>query len=247
MRPACDALPVPPSALCGGCNYPLRGLAEPRCPECGRGFDPNDPRTMNLGRPTTALARWALAPPGRPLAGLALFAAAFTLAATSVPGSYVLVLLSAVLLWCVCGAWWLLRVLTAVVVDLIYRRRAQRSAGGLWRWGVAPALVALTVAAVKLGLPARAAYRLSRPAMDRLAARTMAAPPGTRWPGRQWVGVFPARDVERTAAGVKFTIVGAGFMGIGGFEYSAGAAPASVGELSYRPAGGGWYSWVENW
>ena len=28
------------------CRYRLRGLEENRCPECGRGFDPNDPSTF---------------------------------------------------------------------------------------------------------------------------------------------------------------------------------------------------------
>ncbi len=30
---------------CLGCGYILDHLPEPRCPECGRGFDPNDART----------------------------------------------------------------------------------------------------------------------------------------------------------------------------------------------------------
>lgn len=36
-------------ATCLGCGYRLRGLPEPRCPECGRPFDPDDPRTMHVG------------------------------------------------------------------------------------------------------------------------------------------------------------------------------------------------------
>lgn len=32
---------------CLGCYYDLRGLPEPRCPECGRGFDPDDPKTYS--------------------------------------------------------------------------------------------------------------------------------------------------------------------------------------------------------
>lgn len=31
----------PPSGVCVGCGYDLRGLPEPRCPECGRAFTPN--------------------------------------------------------------------------------------------------------------------------------------------------------------------------------------------------------------
>ncbi len=30
---------------CLGCGYILDGLPEPRCPECGRGFDPADPHS----------------------------------------------------------------------------------------------------------------------------------------------------------------------------------------------------------
>jgi len=30
---------------CLACHYSLKNLTEHRCPECGRTFDPNDPRT----------------------------------------------------------------------------------------------------------------------------------------------------------------------------------------------------------
>ncbi len=35
-----------PMPYCRRCGYALAGLAEPRCPECGRAFDPDDPRTV---------------------------------------------------------------------------------------------------------------------------------------------------------------------------------------------------------
>ena len=38
---------------CLGCGYSLRGLPQPVCPECGRGFDPDDPETH------VTPARWA--------------------------------------------------------------------------------------------------------------------------------------------------------------------------------------------
>lgn len=44
---------VPSCARCLDCKYSLVGLAENVCPECGRGFDPSDPRTY-LGE----LPRW---------------------------------------------------------------------------------------------------------------------------------------------------------------------------------------------
>ncbi len=33
---------------CDGCGYALRGLGAGLCPECGRGFDPEDPGTFSL-------------------------------------------------------------------------------------------------------------------------------------------------------------------------------------------------------
>jgi hypothetical protein len=44
----------PQEAKCLGCGYPLRGLPQHTCPECGRPFDPRDPTSFKvpgLGRP----------------------------------------------------------------------------------------------------------------------------------------------------------------------------------------------------
>jgi hypothetical protein len=35
---------------CKSCHYPLKQLSEPRCPECGLAFDPNDPNTYFVSR-----------------------------------------------------------------------------------------------------------------------------------------------------------------------------------------------------
>src|SRR5688500_3205898 len=70
------ATPAPPTAApprpvplnftgyCLGCSYNLRGLSEPRCPECGREFRPGAPST------------YSLAPRGRPAALVQLVEAA---------------------------------------------------------------------------------------------------------------------------------------------------------------------------
>src|SRR5256886_12732816 len=51
-----------PIGLCLDCGYSLFGLPTPRCPECGRDFDPLDPATMNMGREFSELARIVLGP-----------------------------------------------------------------------------------------------------------------------------------------------------------------------------------------
>ena len=40
-------MPGPIDRFCRGCGHPLAGLRSPICPECGRGFDPDDPRTTS--------------------------------------------------------------------------------------------------------------------------------------------------------------------------------------------------------
>lgn len=46
-----DAALVGPGSYCRDCGYQLRGLAEFRCPECGRAFDPADPHSFLSGHP----------------------------------------------------------------------------------------------------------------------------------------------------------------------------------------------------
>src|SRR5688572_29773851 len=41
-------LAVPAGARCIVCGYALEALCQPRCPECGGGFDPSRPFTMRL-------------------------------------------------------------------------------------------------------------------------------------------------------------------------------------------------------
>jgi hypothetical protein len=45
-------LSLPESATCLNCGYSLRGLTEPRCPECGVPFRPESPSTFRWGPPS---------------------------------------------------------------------------------------------------------------------------------------------------------------------------------------------------
>jgi hypothetical protein len=46
---------------CKTCQYPLANLTERRCPECGRAFDPANPRTWSLpGDGRHRRLRWGL-------------------------------------------------------------------------------------------------------------------------------------------------------------------------------------------
>jgi hypothetical protein len=43
----------PSEFLCLDCGYPIDLTGEPRCPECGRGFDPAKPSTFATARPSS--------------------------------------------------------------------------------------------------------------------------------------------------------------------------------------------------
>jgi len=45
-------------AFCPGCGYALRGLESRQCPECGRGFDPGDPRSFAKRPPRPWVWKW---------------------------------------------------------------------------------------------------------------------------------------------------------------------------------------------
>ena len=55
-----DPVSAPEDARCKGCGYQLRQITTTRCPECGREFDPADPRTMHFGQPAGWLGRFLL-------------------------------------------------------------------------------------------------------------------------------------------------------------------------------------------
>src|SRR5215207_7908717 len=78
-----------PIGLCLGCNYPLWGLPTPRCPECGREFDPLDPTTMIMGRALTPLARWALGPLRWPVNVMSWLAIGYALWMARLPGGQI--------------------------------------------------------------------------------------------------------------------------------------------------------------
>jgi hypothetical protein len=60
-----DAPNIPEDALCITCGYALRNLSNPRCPECGREFDPANSRSMNLGKKPGWILNFLLRPKRR--------------------------------------------------------------------------------------------------------------------------------------------------------------------------------------
>jgi hypothetical protein len=232
-------------ARCLMCDYSLRGLPENRCPECGRAFDPDDPRTMNMGREPGKLARLWLRPPGRLLNGLILANALLTLAAFSGPAPYFLLVLLCFAAWLGLGGLWMLRLVVGLIVAWRYRQPTFRQAITWRRYAVAPAILAVTVVLAIAQIPWHIGYLFSRPWMDSFAKEVMQSPGNPRQ--FALVGVYPVDRVEKLVHGMRFRVADSDFLDTAGFAYSPDGPPAVIGEDTYQPLGDGWYLWFESW
>lgn len=231
-----------PPALCGiclDCHYPLRSLPKPRCPECGRPFDPVDPRTMNMGRPMSRrLRRLVLRPVGLWLSCAGAIATAAVVSGLQVPrgpwGHYEVGLV----LWLAIGLAWLTAATIRRLVAHAYAQpdtwsRKEERRKRLIQW-----LFVVSVVALFTGAPAYLRFILFFPSIDRVAKAHWASPPpatvrtapaGHLCPHGVW---FPARVWDD-----RVPFVPAGFM------YAPTGGPCRNGGRSGERFGlwGDWY------
>ena len=230
------------SGRCLHCNYVLRDLPTPRCPECGHDFDPADVRTINLGREITPAARWALGPSNN-LVAIGMFAiAAMAIWFDRLPiveqdrstiNGLLLILLGS--LWI---AWPLVRMAIAQWAgwssDWFTLGRRSRAWIGIF-------IIVIGIG-VAVRLPRTAAFWISRPSMDRIAHQMMAIRGSS--PRDQWLGVIRAREIKDVRGGISFLTTRSA-EGEAGFIYLPDADPKSAGWSSRRYIGAGWWVWHE--
>ena len=181
------------AGLCLDCNYPLMDLPPHRCAECGRGFDPADPQTVNAGRPVPSYAAWAVGPITWPVYAVAVAGGGVTLWRARLPVQPFSWSAPVVWGWAAVAAVWLAwpAVRRAVLGHYGWPPRVIRPMGRL-SW-VVPVVMLAVAAGAAAHVPPRAAFAASRPAMDRLAADVMARPHDVFPPRR--VGLFWAKNI----------------------------------------------------
>jgi hypothetical protein len=99
----------------------------------------------------------------------------------------------------------------------------------------------VTVVLVAWQVPTWVSFRISRPAMDRMARQLMADPQSA--PQDSWLGLYAVKQVSATSNGVWFEIANSGFTSQSGFIYSPDGPPKGTYEDHYVPMGRGWYAW----
>jgi hypothetical protein len=218
---------VPDSATCLGCGYSLRGLPEAVCPECGRGFDPEDPTTF---RRVPARPWWpfqANAPPRWQVVVLPALTVVYVYWSSEPGGLLASVGFGAcvVIPLGLAGAAILaLDFVGRIVAVKADRKRAlsdrrERHRGGLWRWLVLPAFLAVILSAVLWPWPLQTRFHFSQPAFAQAVRRIQAGTDPNALRGR--IGLYEVGYIHRYESGAIFFQTG-----LSGFD--------KVG-IAYRP------------
>jgi hypothetical protein len=230
------------AARCINCGYSLRGLAEARCPECGRAFNPNDLRTMDVGLPRPQPTE----PPSAASHVLSAAVAAVLVWQDRLPGggNQVVAVLAVLGMATLALAWFILLIAwvarRAIELDCAVATRPRWT---FLRWAVTPSLLIGTVLLVVYDVPFRVTFRLSRPFMNSFVSR---ATPPTAAPVRtatdRWIGLYRTDAIEYFPGYLRFRVSQSGFYTYG-FAYSPNGPPPALGRDTYRPIDGKWYAW----
>ena len=236
---------------CRGCLYDLRGMptnsqGTSACPECGRGFDPNNPKTT-LSRPMKTWRRVILRPPWV-LTGLTVLLGLWMVWEARMPMSFAPALLFILFGMPMALAWGVRAIGYAIARIGVERDDLTQKRWRLICW-LTPVTVGVAVTVLLgLDLPARMAVSWSREAMETRAIellnqhRTATQPVSL---GREWVGVLDVYT-EVYDGGVYYTT--GGFPDPNGLCYfpdPAAAARAATQNNAVvfitEDLGGGWY------
>jgi len=238
-------LPTDSPACCLNCRYPLHGLTEPRCPECGRAFDPSDPTSMWVPGVPGKLARALLRPPGRLFDGLVIAVGVLVLLDAAVPGNTICFAVVLVGMCLAAGFVWIVHLLGFLVTAGRYQRAALQDRRAWRRWLFSPAVAAIVAVLVYLRVPLRFTFWISRPAMERLVAEAMEQRTGFQCLPPRSVGLYYARRIDRVVGGVRFAVGSDHMVDSVGFAYSPDREPSAIFLDSYVHLWGPWYLWYE--
>lgn len=233
---------VPSDAICMQCKYRLYGLPEPRCPECGRAFDPRDSATY-LASSTPRWANWAQ-PPHPFLSLLVVGVTGLLILDGSKPYPFDL---SAICLALVLGGIALLdwAVRAAAWVELMGHRVARSYSQGRrprWHWFIFPVCAILISSARVMDWPLRVRFWVSLPAFESAVVELKRS--GATSAGPRRVGLYRVKGMNVSPAGnFTFSIGMRGF-----FPDDAGflfAPPGTIpNEHSTTLLMGNWWTYI---
>jgi hypothetical protein len=234
--------PRPDTPLCRACAYPLAGLPHPRCPECGRDFDPADARTFITRRSMLTSRLASVAPPRWLNIAFALVVVPLCLLLCSPTGQLSdfwraitsLFVVVTFLAWSVP----FLAHLGARAHLLIQRAPQPRPA---LRWLIIPILLTSCIALQDSGLLWSLRWSLARSGFQRAVNNPAATPP-------RFIGTFHIRRIEHPPDGTVRFILGLSDIysqGAASIVYSPDGPPAGFVPIVHD-IGSGWWVCFDN-
>jgi len=172
------------AGYCLGCSHPLRGVTEAVCPECGRGFDPSDPRTT--GESPFPLRR-AVARLAKAIVVFSVLMLGVEILLSAWGGSDAFVWMIAFAIAPVLLAGFVLALVPALFLS--------------WPWRTASIATPLVLVSVLFtDWPFRVVFEAHRGAFDAAVAQIESS--GGALPnGGLQIGLYPIRSVQRTPDG----------------------------------------------
>ena len=137
---------------------------------------------------------------------------------------------------------WTVRLAVRIILVVCHRKPIREAALGWVNWCVSPILFAVLWLVVSSGLLFDLAFRISRPALERIVSEVLADRNETR---AQWIGVFPVSRIRSIPGGVELTLNKKERpWGQRGFYYSKSGAPLeNTHYYVQKRINGGWYAW----
>ncbi|UCE58869.1 MAG: hypothetical protein JSU63_15685 [Phycisphaerales bacterium] len=241
------SLPIPDAAVCIQCSYLLRGLENPRCPECGQSFDPDDPPTYVVYT-MPSWVRWAQ-PPSLLECVLAVIAGLWILEDFSNQiASHPYVVCLAPILMVGLVLYYLVRILACLSLKNLQGDAAGLRAGqhcepssapsgtqasrGSSRWAVLPVVVMILASAMLTNWPMRVRFHFSLPAFERVV-RNIETDPSTNT-GPQWIGLYYIKRIGYREHGSIGFVTGTSLWDPVGYLYDPN--PRATGRLTQQLA-----------
>ena len=229
---------------CLGCGYSLLGLTLHRCPECGKPFDPANPKTMLLPGAIGPIAYVLLRPVNKSIRILAWIATALLLLGypytvdSIIPWLGMLGALGEIV-WLALLLYWLARLLLAIPISLYHRRSLHTlPKGWLKKWCFPiPVLFPATLLAFMCGIAVHLDFVLSKPMLDQAVHVTLTTG------DESWLEKVGHCCVQRTWYGVR--IYRHDVMPCEGFAYAYPNPPASFCS-TFHHLEGNWYYFTNN-
>jgi hypothetical protein len=216
-------------------------LTESRCPECGRGFSPDDPHSVNCGKPYGRRGA-AILRPTRWIAPAAPWVSwgTFTIAAVLLCDR-LLPLIILALFWIIFLFPYAIRGTLRNLAIRVYRQ--PREFRKVDRAGVRRILVSFSVPFMLMfsGLPLHIPFYLSLPWINRIARLAYEGEPVLGpYPPPQWAGFYRVNIENASPRSVNAQIGGVDLV------YYPGPADHTLPgwfPWDMTPIGGGWYRW----